>query len=287
MKVDHILILAAGKGTRMGEIGKILPKVIWPIFDKSILELEVDYANEITDNAQIYINTYNYKEKLIEFIKNKIKNVRIVEETEELDVGGAVHNLAKKLDYKGNLLILNCDQFLICDKDVIQDGLKLLSENDSVLFTFKVNSSDKYNALKIEDSLFKGVIKNPDIPRDTNIITYTGMSLVKLDALRAVSGKSRFFESVANFSHNSVRTKLIDDIEYWDFGTLDLYYKNIFKLKDSASGSKFYNFLKKNHALEEKSEFLITEKNILIDGQTISKPGKNISYQGIIENLSE
>ena len=44
MKVDNALILAAGKGTRMGNVGKILPKVIWPIFEKTILELEVAYA---------------------------------------------------------------------------------------------------------------------------------------------------------------------------------------------------------------------------------------------------
>ena len=69
MKVDNVLILAAGAGTRMGEIGKKLPKVLWPVFEKSILELEVLYAEEL--GAQnIYINTYNYKEKLISFYKD-------------------------------------------------------------------------------------------------------------------------------------------------------------------------------------------------------------------------
>ena len=46
MQVDYVLVLAAGKGTRMGEIGKKIPKVIWPIFNKSILELEVLHAKK-------------------------------------------------------------------------------------------------------------------------------------------------------------------------------------------------------------------------------------------------
>ena len=59
MKVDNILILAAGKGTRMGEIGKKIPKVLWPIFDKTLLEWQILYAKQFVGNAQIYINIFN------------------------------------------------------------------------------------------------------------------------------------------------------------------------------------------------------------------------------------
>ena len=45
MIVENALILAAGAGTRMGEIGKVLPKVLWPVFECSLLELEVLYAH--------------------------------------------------------------------------------------------------------------------------------------------------------------------------------------------------------------------------------------------------
>jgi len=42
MQIDYCLILAAGFGTRMGKIGKKLPKVHGPDFEKSLLELQVD-----------------------------------------------------------------------------------------------------------------------------------------------------------------------------------------------------------------------------------------------------
>ena len=47
MQIDYALILSAGLGTRMGEIGKILPKVLWPIYFKSLLELQIRYCQSL------------------------------------------------------------------------------------------------------------------------------------------------------------------------------------------------------------------------------------------------
>ena len=44
MQLDFAYILAAGKGTRMGEIGKVVPKPLWPIYEKSLLELQVAWC---------------------------------------------------------------------------------------------------------------------------------------------------------------------------------------------------------------------------------------------------
>ncbi len=70
MQVKNALILAAGKGTRMGEIGKRLPKVLWPIFEKSALELEVAYAKEL-GAENIYINSHHYTDELLSFVEKR------------------------------------------------------------------------------------------------------------------------------------------------------------------------------------------------------------------------
>ena len=41
------LILSAGFGTRMGPIGKALPKVLWPIFEEALLGIQIEYVNEL------------------------------------------------------------------------------------------------------------------------------------------------------------------------------------------------------------------------------------------------
>jgi mannose-1-phosphate guanylyltransferase len=253
MKVDHVLILAAGKGTRMGDIGKKLPKVLWPVFDKTLLELQVDYAKILAPNAKIYINYFNYKEIFELFIKNtdSFNDVTFIEEKSVLDIGGAIHNLAKQLQYTGNLLILNSDQFVFIKKKQIDCVLDKLLSLDSILFSYQVNSNEMYNALKIENNKLSGIIKNSVIPRNSEIETYTGMSLVNLNKLTQTSGESKFFNSVAKFN---LKTEVIciKSFEYWDFGTTQRYYFSIFKLfKAIREQNPFMKFLYNSHAINK------------------------------------
>ncbi|MBT4792622.1 MAG: hypothetical protein HON90_13700, partial [Halobacteriovoraceae bacterium] len=160
MKVDYVFILAAGKGSRMGEIGKKVPKVLWPIFEKSLLELQVAYAKYLAPSAKIYINIYNYKTSLLEFIDRNqasFKDVCFIVEESTLDIGGAIHNLANKNDYKGVSLILNSDQFLFCEKEIISQALKNLNNFAHTLFSYDVLTSQGYNALQVRDDCLQGI----------------------------------------------------------------------------------------------------------------------------------
>ncbi len=244
MKVDNILILAAGKGTRMGEIGKNIPKVLWPIFDKTLLEWQVLYARKFAENAQIYINIFNFKDKIKSFVEShsSFEGVNFVYEREELDVGGAIHNLASELKYKGNLLIINGDQFLFFDQ--VLKEIKM-PEKANLMFTYEVNSSDGYNQVLIEKENFIGVKTNDKLPRNKKILTYTGMSIVSLPELTEVSGKSKFFESVLNQNLNDTYTLELTNLEYWDFGTLDRYIDSFQRIL-SGNGSKINHFLEEN-----------------------------------------
>ena len=268
MKVDHVLILAAGKGTRMGEIGKTMPKVIWPIFEKSIIELEVEYAKRLAPNAQVHINLYNYKEKVLEHIskkKDSFKNVNILIEDGVLDIGGAIHNLAQNLDYNGNLLILNSDQFLFCDPSIISESVTELTDFDSLLFSYEVDPKDGYNALAIEGGVFKGVTPNKEILQEESVVTYTGMSLINLNKLEATTGESKFFDTVANPKQYKVKVSKLSDFEYWDFGTLDRYAGSIWRIFEQAD-SKFVEFLKFSDALVVDNLRLVDEKSAMIVG---------------------
>jgi len=162
-----------------------------------------------------------------------------------------INNLAKKLNYAGNLLIINSDQFLYFQKTIFENGLKLMEESDGVLFSYEVNSNDLYGALEIKDGLFKGVIANNKIERNTKMKTYTGMSLWNLEKMDQNEGRSYFFDSVANAEKKVVKVVDINDFEYWDFGTLKRYYNSMFEIL-STNKSAFKEFLVHNKALDDK-----------------------------------
>ena len=253
MQVDHVFILAAGKGTRMGKIGTEIPKLLWPVFEKPLLDLQVDFAKRLFPHATISINTYNYADKIEAHIKDSeyCQEVNLVIEQELLDIGGGIHNMAANVGYEGIAAIVNGDQFLSLKPSEIERFLNKLDKNTACLLGNQVNSNQLYNALKYDDEgRLEGIVPNQSIERDKTIITYTGNSFLNLSSLRKTKGESKFFDSIANPSRDNVSVEVIQDFEYWDFGTLERYHKSHFSLLSKQS--EFVEFLVESSALAPK-----------------------------------
>lgn len=251
MTVRTALILAAGFGSRMGVIGEHLPKPLWPVFDKTLLELQVDFALSL-GIEKVYINLHHHAQRIASFIQDKkMPKVELIEEKPEiLDVGGAIHNLAKRVNYEGELLVLNSDQFL---------GLKssdLILKNSVKLFSIKVNSDDGYNSLVVNDEdLLMKVVPNHQLNRGQPMMTYSGNCLINLSKLPKVTGRSRFFESVANRNWFDVQVQDTSTRYYWDFGTLRRYSVSLEKAIEvicSGKSDGFIDFLVSADALHQR-----------------------------------
>lgn len=268
------LVLAAGFGTRMGSIGKRLPKVIWPVFEMSLLELQVRFARKL-GCEEIYINLHHQADDILAHAKTRetFKDVKwLVEKPEILDIGGGIHNLASQphINYQGELLILNSDQFLWFTSKEIETWKAAAGDWDALLFTLAVNSSQGYNQLKLDsDRRFMSVIPNVQIPRDVEIETYSGNALIRLDRLDRSVGPSAFFTSVAPAT-KKVMTAPLRKGRYWDFGTAARYYasmQGIVKAVAEDHVDEFVSFL-----LEEGS-FISTKLDKLKQSYGCSVPG--------------
>lgn len=256
MKVEQALILAAGRGTRMGKVGEKLPKVLWPIFEKSLLELQVLFLRKL-GVENIFINVHHSKEILLDHIARNptFQGVNILVEDELLDIGGAVHNLKRHTKTSKKLLLLNSDQFLYFNESAWEKALRLSMENDVVLFSHTVETKLGYNAINVKESRVTAIIQNDDI-KQAKAQTYTGISIVNLDSIELVKGPSRFFESVADFSKKKVAHLNADDLEYWDFGTLERYWNSMFEIlrkcmaEHDTDRGNFIKFLLDTEALD-------------------------------------
>lgn len=275
MPLDRALILSAGMGTRMGEIGKVLPKVSWPIFSKTLLELQLAYCEGLGIN-DIYINIHFLADEISAHVESLPKNkqkITLLYENPLLDSGGAIHNLAiqKEVNYEGNVLLVNGDQFLFFDSTYIKKAEEALTLKDvrALLFGIKVNKDENYNETVIENNLLKEIRKNQKL---NDYITYSGLGIIKLDGLKPVPGISKFFETVANFRNEKVQMIVPETFEYWDFGTAEVYFKNILALTNAPTSKmkdflishsvdfknykKFVNLDLKSINLEQTGEFL-------------------------------
>lgn len=103
-----VVIMAGGKGERMGALTKILPKPLIPLGEKPILEIIMDKFSQF-GVKEFYI-TLNYKGEMIkayfEGTNNKYK-LNFISEKKFLGTAGSLKLLARKL--KGDFIVSNCD----------------------------------------------------------------------------------------------------------------------------------------------------------------------------------
>lgn len=264
MKIDFVLILAAGMGTRMGVIGTSLPKLLWPVFEKTILELQISYARKLGIN-KIFINLHHQYQEIMNYVDGNpiFDNIVWLYEKDLLDIGGAVHNVAsqKNVNYSGNLLILNGDQFLFCN-NLVDKMLLHMKKATATLVALKVKARSGYNGLSLtEDNDLKGIIPEQDYSEEVReYLTYSGVSLIDLSQLVPFHGPSKFFQTVANYEKKCVKVIELLDYEYWDFGTKKRYYDSLWMVLE-----KIVNKTDSNNNKSSFLSFCLGEKAVIME----------------------
>ncbi len=259
MSIKSCLILSAGLGTRMGAVGQLLPKVLWPVFSQTLLELQVKFAKSL-GIEKVYANIHYKYEEVVDFLssKNDLK-IELLHEPELLDIGGAIHNLKQKLDDSlEHVLILNCDQFFMLDQqELIKQYLRMIDDDlDVVLFPVTVKADSGYNQLCTDkdNNILSQII--PYGSQQNDYITYSGVSIINLKKIKYQSGVSKFFQTVANPAlYKVVVASKQCGIEYWDFGTSKRYYESIFQIVRDAkvkNDSLFGKFLKRSNVFVDQ-----------------------------------
>lgn len=259
MALDHAFILCAGYGTRMGEIGKILPKLLWPVFENKMLELQVQYARHL-GCKKIYINSHFLHEQIQAFVdEKKWSDVTLVHEPVLLDVGGGICNIASFPEFQNidQLLILNGDQFYFFDHEYLLKASREMGEAHALLFGIKVPADSGYNVTVIENDHLVRIEKPENKTEDYT--TYSGVSLVNLKKLKRIPGPSKFFDTVAPFKVAPVLMRTPIYSEYWDFGTTARYFQSMFALMAKMNEGKkglFLDFCLKSGVFDPNKLFL-------------------------------
>ena len=255
MKVDYCLILAAGFGTRMGPIGKKIPKLLWPLFNKVLLEYQIQYAKEYFGVQKIFCNTHYLAE---EFKAYSHLDLEFLHEPEILDVGGGIHNLATQVGYKGSLLVISGDQFYFGDSDSLEKSLEIFQNNGNLLYGIEIAPNSAYNRLQLDSQNGLSGIVPPS--SDAPSLTYSGVSLFNLAQLERSKGASKFFDTVAPFKQRRISVfNQFQRTEYFDFGTLERYLESAWELYSIIEDSKpcmAYDFFNKTLDHQSLSEIV-------------------------------
>lgn len=110
----NAMILAAGRGTRLGELGRMVAKVLVEVGGEPLLARQLRYLKEHGDVERVVINAHHLAPQIKRFVANHpyAQDIDVVVEPRLLGTAGGVHNA---------LPLLGKEPFLVLYGDVIVD----------------------------------------------------------------------------------------------------------------------------------------------------------------------
>jgi NDP-sugar pyrophosphorylase family protein len=261
MLVDAALILAAGLGTRMGDIGKVLPKPLWPLFEATLMDFHICFLKDL-GIKKIFINTHHCASEIHQYVNEKHPNITILHERELLDIGGGIMNVKNVGGMReGALFVVNSDMLCLFSSTTLNRACSDLKQHDVVLFPMQVPLDSHYNRLFCD----KGRLIEIQPPSLTSSTTYSGFSLVNMEKVEG-HGVNKFFTTIADFKSKSVLVADDGPIDQLDFGTLEVYIQSnielVRRLKKMENTDKLiekllgWGIIKKENLIPGTSQYL-------------------------------
>lgn len=158
----EIIILAAGKGTRMKSS---LPKVLHPIAGVPMVEHVLTTAINLEPKKIHLVCGYGI-EQITKFVEDKNIQVNIVEQKEQLGTAHAVLQALPYIDDNSDILVLYGDTPMV-RTSTLKRMLSILESNSLVVLTAQV--SDPTNLGRIirkQDGSFKRIVEEKDANSD-------------------------------------------------------------------------------------------------------------------------
>ncbi len=278
MLLKTCFIASAGFGTRMGALGKIIPKPLWPFFNMRMLDLQVEYVRKL-GCENIFINSHHCHEEMQVWLEKKNDpTITLIHEPQILGSGGCIHNL-KNYIHDEIILIINSDQFYFFDFATISTSIQEMIQRKAVahLFAIEVDANASYNETVVKDGTLVDIAPHEG---QLNYLTYSGVGIIDLSRVKYVEGESSFFKTVCDYKNHKVLMKLPVNPTFLDLGTLDKYIDVISNLdllpqviKDfllNVDGLKVDEFKKSSHFSWDGIGFNLDQRVIEYRGKTYS-----------------
>lgn len=230
----YALVLAAGFGSRMGALGKELPKPLWPVFSTNVLGHLINQLREV-GFQKIYVNAHHQAQKIIKFIRDSYPEVEVLVENPILDSAGCIVNCAKTIgNASGVLYTFNADNLI--DLSSVDFGA---ARKELTLFSEIVQSADGYNKLRLENGCLREIMKPGHARYEESNITYAGISCIALSSakLQTEVRPLGLFKDFLDLSRDEIRVTAFEGKQI-DLGTYDLYRENLFKLIRELASNK-------------------------------------------------
>lgn len=212
-------ILAAGLGTRLFPYTRTLPKPLFTLLSRPILEHIIHQLTQI-GCTQIIINTHHLHHQIEQFISriNPCVDIKLLYEPDILETGGGIANAKAYLDDH---------PFFVINADVISDiNLKDVYDmhcQSKMLATLVLHDYKQFNTVAVDDH---GYILNFSTKKDS--LAFTGIQVLSPEIYNYFPDKPKF-SSIEVYQTlcplKQIKACVLKNIFWSDIGTVDAYQK--------------------------------------------------------------
>ena len=237
MKVNDIVLLVGGRGSRINKLTTKIPKPLIRIGSKSFLDHLI--SKLIKYNFKKIYLLCSYKKKIFfnKYHKKKIHNSQIIciDEGQQKDTGGALYKLRNKI--KNNFILMNGDTYFDIDLNNIL-SMKMNKIIGVVALTLSENliNNNKINNIKLNNNNEIRFTKNK------SKLSNGGIYLFKKEIFRYVKNQNQSLENEIFFK--LINKKKINGILFTE------------RLIDIGSYKKLNLLQKQSELLKNKAFFL-------------------------------
>lgn len=213
------LILAAGFGTRLLPYTRRIPKPLFTLLSRPVIEHVIKKLMDIGCD-QILINTHHLHIQIKTFIEQKkyTADIQTIYEPVILDTGGAIATV-KSFMKDTAFFVINSDIIFNIDLKKVYEFHK----KSDCLATLVLHDHDKFNKVKIDT---RGYIQNFD--SETNALAFTGIQVLSPRIFNYFPHK-KIFSSIEVYQtlckEKQINAFIEKDIFWSDIGTKDDYSK--------------------------------------------------------------
>ncbi len=211
------LILSAGFGTRLLPYTQKIPKPLFTLVSKPLLE---HIIQQLVDHGceQIWINTHHLHDQIEVFVKHLRHNINIqtIYEPAILDTGGAIANVKPFLK-DSPFFVINAD--IISNVDL--NKVYAFHIKSKTLATLVLHDHDKFNKIKVDN---QGYIQS--FNSKTKGLAFTGIQVLSPEIYDCFPEK-KIFSSIDVYQdlcrQKQIKAFVEKDIFWSDIGTKDSY----------------------------------------------------------------
>ena len=225
--ISECLILCGGKGTRLKQRTKKIPKVLAKIKKKPFLHYQLKWL-EMQKILKVYLLT-KYRSKLIEKFVNENKNnykleIIIFKEKQFLGTGGSLKNFYKSTQLNSNFLVINGDTFFNIKKIKYFFNFHLSNNHKITIGASKIFKGNRYGEIIRNKNKFIKIVSNNNM-KNTKLV-FAGLIIIKLNYLLKIKENIFQLEDFLNSSKVSKKVKIYcfkNKPFFYDFGTIESY----------------------------------------------------------------